>query len=506
MCTPRCGSFAWERSSSQLTALGMLWGRAPWDSSTPMTNTGSRILAPLRLRTSSWPRVRARVRDSAAMNRAVQTRPLPPDSDFSSRVPRRRWGIAWLLGFGVLVNYFDRVNLSVSQAALHSEFGISTVIFGYLLSAYSWTYALLQMPSGLLLDRFGVRLVGRVSTVLWSIASFGAAISTGISGFFAARLLLGIGEAPTFPANAKAIGYWFPKQERSLATAIFDAAAKFASAIGVPLIGILLLHFGWRWSFAATGFISLLYFVLFYVFYRNPSEDKLLSDAERQFIAEGGAQKEDRARAAKGAPLGYLLRQRKVCGLALGFASYNYTFYLLLTWLPSYLSTAHHVDLLHSVLYTSVPWMFATITDLVVGGWLVDALVKRGWNAVRVRQVVLIGGTGLGLGILGAANAHGPVAALFWISISIGGLSAASPVGWSIPSLIAPRESVVTLGGIMNFCNQLSAIAAPIATGYVVQATHSFAWAFGVATAFLLVGIAGYVFLLGNMEPIREPA
>ena len=123
------------------------------------------------------------------MNRAVQT---TPDSDFSSKVPRRRWGIAWLLGFGVLVNYFDRVNLSVSQAALHSEFGISTVTFGYLLSAYSWTYALLQMPSGLLLDRFGVRLVGRISTILWSIASFGAAISTGIGGFFAARLLLGM--------------------------------------------------------------------------------------------------------------------------------------------------------------------------------------------------------------------------------------------------------------------------------------------------------------------------
>jgi sugar phosphate permease len=314
-----------------------------------------------------------------------------------------------------------------------------------------------------------------------------------------------VGEAPTFPANAKAVGYWFPSAERSLATAIFDAAAKFASAIGVPLIGILLLHFGWRWSFAATGFLSLLYFVCFYLFYRNPSEDKLLSDAERQFIAQGGAQPEDRARAAKGAPLSYLLRQRKVCGLALGFASYNYTFYLLLTWLPSYLSTALHVDLLHSVLYTSVPWLFATVTDLVVGGWVVDALIQRGWNPVRVRQIVLIGGTSLGLGILGAARAHDPVTALFWISISIGGLAAASPVGWSIPSLIAPRESVGTLGGIINLCNQLSAIAAPIATGYVVQATHSFAWAFVAATVFLLIGIAGYVFLLGDMAAIADP-
>jgi ACS family D-galactonate transporter-like MFS transporter len=429
-----------------------------------------------------------------------------PEDQRTSAVPRRRWGIALLLGFGVLVNYFDRVNLSVSQDALHATFGISAVMFGYLLSAYSWTYALLQLPSGLLLDRFGVRVVGRISTLMWSVASFGAAVSTGVGGFIAARLLLGVGEAPTFPANAKAIGYWFPAGERSLATAIFDAAAKFASAIGVPLIGVLLLHFGWRWSFAATGCCSFLYFVLFYVFYRNPSKDKLLSDAERQFIVEGGAQPEDRAKAAKGAPLNYLLRQRKVCGLALGFASYNYTFYLLLTWLPSYLSTTLHIDLLHSVLYTSVPWLFATLTDLVVGGWLVDALVQRGWNPVRVRQVVLIGGTSLGLGILGAAHAHSPVTALFWISISIGGLSAAAPVGWSIPSLIAPRESVGTLGGIINFCNQLSAIAAPIATGYVVQATHSFAWAFGAATVFLLAGIAGYVFLLGNMAPIPEPA
>src|SRR5271154_170125 len=419
----------------------------------------------------------------------------------SDRIPRRRWAIACLLGFGVLVNYFDRVNLSVSKDVLTTAFGISAVTFGYLSSAYNWTYAALQLPSGLLLDKFGVRRVGRISTILWAVASFGAAVSTGIGGFIAARLLLGVGEAPTFPANAKAIGYWFPTAERSLATAIFDSAAKFASAIGVPLIGILLLHFGWRWSFAATGFCSVLYFALFYVFYRNPSEDKLLSEAERQFIVTGGAQPEDRARAAKGASLSYLLRQRKVRGLALGFASYNYTFYLLLTWLPSYLSTAHSIDLLHSVLYTSVPWVFATLTDLVVGGWLVDALVQRGWNPVRVRQVVLVGGTSLGLGILGAAHAHTPVAALFWISISIGGLSAASPVGWSIPSLIAPRESVGTLGGIINFCNQLSAIAAPIATGYVVQATHSFAWAFGAATIFLLVGIAGYVFLLGNMAP-----
>lgn len=421
------------------------------------------------------------------------------------QVPRRRWRIACLLGLGVLVNYFDRVNLSVSQGALHETFGISTVTFGYLLSAYSWTYALLQMPSGLLLDRFGVKRVGRISTILWSIASFAAAVSTGIGTFFASRLLLGIGEAPTFPANAKAIGYWFPQEERSLATAIFDAAAKFSSAIGVPLIGILLLRFGWRWSFAATGFISFLYFILFYALYRNPSEDDALTTAEREFIQQGGAQPEDQAKSSQGAPLIYLLMQPEVCGLALGFAAYNYTFYLLLTWLPSYLSLAHGIDLFHSVLYTSAPWLFATITDLFVGGWLVDALIQSGRDPTRVRQIVLIGGTALGLGIFGAARAESALGALFWISLSLGGLSAAAPVGWSIPSLIAPRESVGTVGGIINFCTQLSAIAAPILTGYMVALTHSFFGAFVAATVFLLLGIAGYVFLLGNMRPVPEP-
>ncbi len=302
------------------------------------------------------------------------------------------------MGIGVLVNYFDRVNLSVSKDALTGAFGMSAITFGYLSSFYNWPYAALQLPCGLLLDRFGVKRVGRISTIIWSIASFAAAIATSIKGLFAARFLLGIGEAPTFPANAKAVGYWFPQQERSLATAMFDSAAKFAPGIGVPLIGVFMLRFGWRWSFAATGVVSLLYFALFYLYYRNPSEDTKLSDAEREYIARGGAQPEDRVRSAKGAPLRYLLGQPKVWGLVLGFASYNYTFYLLLAWLPYFISSALHVDSLHSVIYAGVPWLFAGLVDVLIGGLLVDSLIQRGWNPVRVRQVVLVGGTALGLG------------------------------------------------------------------------------------------------------------
>lgn len=423
----------------------------------------------------------------------------------TGKIPRRRWRIAFLLGFGILVSYFDRVNLSVSKEALYGAFGISAVTFGFLSSAYNWPYMLLQIPSGLLLDRFGVRRVGIISTFVWTLASFAAASSLGVVSLFGARILLGIGEAPTFPGTAKATAYWFPKHERSLATATFDSMAKFSSAVGIPLLGWVLLRFGWRENFALTGIISVIYLALFFAFYRNPSADRKLSPAERDYIRKGGAQLEDPVRAAAGAPLAYLLRQRKVIGLALGYGSYNYVFYLLLTWLPSYLAEAQHLDLKSSFLYTAIPWLSATIGELIVGGWLVDSLIQRGWNATRVRRTILVGGTSLGLGIFGVAYAHSATTAVFWITVSITGLSIAAPVGWSMPGLIAPRESVGTIGGIMNLSNQLSGIAAPIVTGFVVALTKNFEWAFLVASAYLVVGIIAYIFLLGDMASIPEP-
>ena len=437
--------------------------------------------------------------------------------DAAGHAPHRRWRIAVLLGIGVLVNFFDRVNVSVAFNALHTNWGVTAVTFGYLASAYNWTYAVLQIPIGVMLDRWGVRRVGRVATFLWSMASFASGLATGVYSFLAARLLLGIGEAPTFPANAKAVGYWFPEQERSFATSLNDAAAKFASAIGVPILGLLLIHFGWRWSFIFTGFISFLYFMLFWGVYRNPSEDARLSPAERQHLAAGNAQPESApanrvtnrvTSPAHGAPLLYLLRQPQVIGATIGFAAYNYVFYLVLTWLPTYLSMSLHVDLLHSAFDTSIPWLVATVTDLLVGGWMVDALVRRalarGGRPWLVRQAVLVGGLAFGTGIYGARFAHTPAAAVVWISICMAGLGAMAPVGWSIPSFIAPRESVGRVGGIMNFATQIAAISAPVITGYFARA-HNFGGSFALAAVVLAIGIAGYVFGLGKLRVIPEP-
>ena len=425
----------------------------------------------------------------------------------AERVTNLRWGIAVLLGIGVLVNYFDRVNLTAAQASLHAEFGIDDIAFGYLLSAYSWTYAAMQIPIGVILDRFGVVFTGRWSSLLWSVSSALTALSTGFGTFFASRLLLGIGEAPTFPINAKATGYWFPIKERGLATAIFDSAAKIATGIAVPVVFILLAAYGWRVTFIVTAILSLAFFAAFYLFYRNPSEDKRLTYAERQYIVEGGAQPEGQTNAGSvGDAFWYLISQRKVWGLTLGFSAYGYSFYLLLTWLPSYLVKTYQMGGIKTGAYAMIPWIVAGIADLIVGGWLVDSLIRRGFDANRVRKTIIVIGMTMGLTIVFATMTRDVNVAVFWLTVALTGLACTAPIGWSIPALIAPKGSVGTIGGIMNFFNNCMGIAAPIVTGYIVAGTASFTNAFITAAVVLLIGIISYIWILGRIEPIPEPA
>ena len=423
----------------------------------------------------------------------------------SARIPRLRWGIGVLLGIGILINYFDRVSLSVAAPQLEREFSLTAAHLGWLLSGFFWSYALLQIPVGMILDRYGVTAINRASTFLWSVTCAATAFAGGFGTVFIARLGLGIAEAPGFPASSKATGYWFPRQERALATAIFDAAAKFSNVIGVPLVALVVVNFGWRWGFGVTAILSFLYFLAFTIFYRDPSRHPKLAAEEREYIRAGGATPEGPSASGEFAMLGYLLRNVKVWGLTIGFSAYGYSFYLFLTWLPDYLVKTMHMDILKSAEFTAIPWGFATIADLAVGGWLIDHLVRRGYDDTLVRKTVLVGGMVLGLAVIGAPFTTDPRWAVVWISIALSGLAAAAPVGWSIPSLIAPRGGTATIGGIMNFFNNLMGVVAPITTGYIVAATQSFSAAFIAAAIVLVIGIAGYIFMLGRLDPIPEP-
>lgn len=422
-----------------------------------------------------------------------------------STVPRLRWRIGGLIGAGVLINYFDRISLSVAGPQLQHEFGLSATQLGLLFSGFFWSYALLQIPAGLFLDRFGVTRIGRWGAFLWGLASTITACAGGFVGIFLARLLLGIAEAPSFPANSKATGYWFPRKERAMSTALFDAAAKFSNVIGVPLIALAVVNLGWRWGFGLVAAFSFAFFIAFYLIYRDPSQHPDLSAQEREYITSNGATPEGQLSANPAGMLAYLLGNRKVWGLSIGFAAYGYCFYLFLTWLPGYLVQTMHMSILKSASYAAIPWLCATVADLVVGGWLIDHLISRGHDETRVRKTVLLAGMFFGLAVFGATTTTDPTIAIIWISVALSGLAAAAPVGWSLPSLIAPKGGVGTVGGIMNFANNMMGAVAPIVTGYIVGSTQSFTNAFIVAGVILLVGMASFVFLLGPIEALPEP-
>lgn len=419
-----------------------------------------------------------------------------------------RWWIAGVLGLGVLINYFDRINLSVASQPLSLEFHLTPFTLGIVFSAYLWSYALLQIPIGVWLDRIGISWMMRGATILWSAATFLTAIAGGLGLVMIARVLLGIAEAPAFPACQKATGYWFPRQERGLCTSTFDGAAKFSNVIGVPIVAFIVTQFGWQGAFWFTGIVSALYAVAFWVFYRNPKvmqRKGQLSEGEYQYIHEGGAQDEDFIPKHQVADLGYLLRNRKVWGLTLGFSAYGYSFYLLLTWLPNYLETQLHMTVLKSGYYTAIPWAVATFTDIVIGGWLVDRLIAQGYEPNRVRKTLLVLGMLLGLFVIGAAFTSNPNLAIIWISLGLGGLAFAAPIGSSIVALIAPEGNVGAVGGVVNFMNNVLGILAPIVTGFIVSVTGSFAVGFIVAAVVLVVGILCYIFLLGRIEQIPSP-
>jgi ACS family D-galactonate transporter-like MFS transporter len=274
----------------------------------------------------------------------------------------------------------------------------------------------------------------------------------------------------------------------------------------VPVVALVSVTFGWRWGFGFTAALSFLYFLAFLIFYRDPNEDAKLSQSERDYIHAGGATAEGQSGSGAGRMLGYLLANRKVWGLTIGFAAYGYTFYLFLTWLPGYLVQTMHMSILTSAGFSTIPWMFATIADLVVGGWVIDHLVAKGMNESSVRKTVLICGMLVGLAVFGATQTTNPVWAILWISLALSGLSAAAPVGWSIPSLIAPKGGTGTIGGIMNFANNMMGVVAPAVTGFVVGETQSFGNAFLIAGAVLAIGILSYVFILGKIEPIADPS
>ncbi|MGW1196473.1 MFS transporter [Streptomyces sp. NPDC002536] len=410
-----------------------------------------------------------------------------------------RWGIGGLIAGGIFVNFMDRTALSVAGSSIAREFDLGLGQLGVVLAAFTWSYCLVQLPAGALVDRFGVSRLTRIASLLWAVASLLTAMASGLGLVIAARLLLGVAEGPSMVGAAKATAAWFPVGERSMATALFDGATKVANMVAFPVLAFVMSTWGWRAGFLFSSVLSLLFTVLWWWGYRDPSEHARLGGDERDFILRGGARDGEPGRRERLRPV---LRSRVNWTMAAGFACYGYTINVVLTWMPEFLQREFGLRLLHSGLYAMVPWGVATAAELVFGGWLVDRLVRRGRQPMLVRRYVLTAGMVLGASIGAAGSAATPAAAVFWMSVSLGGLAVAAPVAWSLPGLLAPAGSVGTVSGLMNFANTAATACGVLFTGWLAETTGSFDAPFLFAVLVLAVGTVLYWSLL---RPATSP-
>jgi sugar phosphate permease len=285
---------------------------------------------------------------------------------------RRGWVCVFLITL-TTINYADRVALSVAATPIREEFGLSQVQMGYLLSSFLWTYVLCLIPVGMLVDRFGGKIVNGIGIGLWSAATVLTGFAPGVGFMMGTRMVMGIGESTSWPASNRIIREWFPVSERGLANAIFGAGSAAGPAIGALAISYLVSVYGWRTGFIAAGCVGFVWLLAWVVVFDRPERVRWLGTAERQKILRERDAAPDVV-VGTGSPLRYLLRQRSVWGLFLTQGSEVYGGYMLLTWLPSYLQQAKGLSVMNAGMLTALPFGLAAF--MAVGlGWLSDKLL-----------------------------------------------------------------------------------------------------------------------------------
>ena len=424
--------------------------------------------------------------------------------ELEKRPGHTRWYISSLLSSMIILNYFDRVAISVAAPAIQDSFQLTATQLGIVFSIYTYSYTLMQIPVGSLLDKYGVAWVTRVGMTVWSFLTIILAFLQGKLLLYIVRFLIGLTSASAFPAASKATALWFPQNERGLANSLFDSAAKFANVIGAPLVAFLVTTFDWRAAFLTIGIINVLFTVFFWMYYEQPDRHKRISKEELHYIQKHNAVSEEDISERTLIALKAMLANRKAWGLMIGFTGYGYTFNLLLTWLPTFFKETYGMDIMSSGLFTAVPWLISTVSGIVVGGWLVDFLIQKGHSNTKVYQTIIAIGMSLGFAFLGAVFTHNITIAIICISVGLAGISATAPVGWSISADIAPAGSISLLSSMVNLANNLfGGIIAVSLTGYLVDVTGSFTLSFLVAAFVLLLGLVFYLAVLGDIKRIQ---
>jgi ACS family D-galactonate transporter-like MFS transporter len=416
---------------------------------------------------------------------------------------RVRFRILTFIFINVVINYMDRSNISVAAAAISQDLQLNSVQLGLIFSAFGWTYAALQIPGGLLVDRFGPRLLYAVSLVTWSLATFFQGFMRGFAGLFALRLATGAFEAPAFPTNNRIVTSWFPDHERASAIAMYTSGQFIGLAFLTPAL-VAIQHFmGWRGLFMVTGGIGIGWGLIWYWVYRNPADHPGVNQAELDHIEKGGGLVAPSSAAAKAPFQWRQLKQvfihRKLWGIYIGQFAVNSTLWFFLTWFPTYLVKYRGLDYLKSGFLASGPFL-AAFVGVLLSGFCSDYLVKRGVDVGIARKTPIIVGLLLSISIVGANYVDSTALIILFMTLAFFGNGLAS-ITWVFVSTLAPKHLVGLTGGVFNFIGGSASIIVPVVIGYLAR-NGNFAPALLFIGALALTGAASYIFLVGKVERI----
>lgn len=443
-------------------------------------------------------------------------------------VGRVRFTILAMLCIITVLNYADRATLAIAGPALSKSLGLNAVAMGFAFSALGWSYVAAQLPAGWLLDRFGSKLVFFASIVAWSLATalqgivgmVGATAALGV--LIALRLLVGLAEAPSFPANGRVVMAWFPASERGTASALFNAAQYFATIVFAPVMAWIVTRFGWPWVFVSMGALGMLVALVWLLVMHVPALHPRLGKAELDYIERGGAlvtMDMPKARSAGPGPAGSavvptvadeidmaqsvrrLLGSRMMLGIYLGQYCINTVTYFFVTWFPVYLVQERHLTILSAGLAASVPAIFGFCGG-VIGGFWSDWMVRRGVSLTLARKIPICLGLGLSMCMILCNVVETPWLVIAIMAVAFFGKGIGA-LGWAVNSDAAPKEIAGLGGGLFNMLGNMSLITTPIVIGFIVQNTGSFDGALIFVGANALVTVVSYLFVVGEIKRLE---
>ncbi|PTB17334.1 MFS transporter [Trinickia symbiotica] len=421
-------------------------------------------------------------------------------------IPNLRWTVLiWLL-LGGIINYLDRASLSIAAPEMIHELGLTRTDIGLLGTVFAWTYAVMQLPAGWIVDRFGAKRAYALGMIWWSVATYLTGVVGALSGLIVMRVLLAVGEAPCWPTAAKITSIWFPGKERSFATGIWDSSSKWGPALAPALLIALMVAFGWRALFHVTGIAGIAFALVFMVLYRNPRDSKRLSRAEFDHIEAGGGGHERALGRGSHLAWGALFKQRSVWGMIFGYFCAIWLWNLFLVFLPLYLLDRFHVTFAQLGVYAAVPWVGGALGE-IAGGYLTKKLVDRqiaspmgAKRAVLVVCALLAGACAITLPFIATLNGT-----LVATTLGLACIAATIGSAWAMAADIAPPKLVASVCSIQNFGGYFGGAFSPVVAGYLVDHTGSYALALtsgGIIAAFAALF---YGLMVRRPVPAIEP-